>query len=74
MNLGDILGGRNSNTISALSQTEMIGGLKEVLAQGTEAATNRLGKTNGFLENNLVKISLPQPKAITPSTINPLAS
>ncbi len=60
--LGGILGGgdNSSNAISALSQTEMIGGLKEALAQGTEAAINGLGKTDGFLGNNLVKIPLPE--------------
>ena len=57
---GDVLGGRDSssNAVSALSQTEMIGGLKEALAQGTETAINSLGKTDGFLANDLVRIPL----------------
>jgi hypothetical protein len=60
--LGGVLGGgdSSSNAVSALSQTEMIGGLKEALAQGTETAINSLGKTDGFLANDLVKIPLPE--------------
>jgi len=60
--LGGVLSGgdNSSNAISALSQTEMIGGLKEALAQGAESAINSLGKTDGFLGNNLVKIPLPE--------------
>jgi hypothetical protein len=59
---GDVLGGRDSssNAVSALSQTEMIGGLKEALAQGTETAINSLGKTDGLLANDLVRIPLPE--------------
>lgn len=58
--LGGVLGGGNSSSaVSALSQTEMAGGLKEALAQGVESAINSLGKTDGFLGNDLVKIPLP---------------
>ena len=59
--LGDVLrGGDSSSAVSALSQTEMAGGLKEALAQGVESAINSLGKTDGFLANDLVKIPLPE--------------
>ncbi len=60
--LQGILGGGNSSNgaVSALSQTEMAGGLKEALAQGAESAINSLGKTDGFLANDLVKIPLPE--------------
>lgn len=62
--LGDVLqgggtGDASSSAVSALSQTEMVGGLKEALAQGVESAINNLGKTDGFLGNNLVKIPMP---------------
>ena len=36
----------------------MAGGLKEALAQGVESAINSLGKTDGFLGNDLVRIPL----------------
>ena len=60
--LGNVLNGKDSSSIavSALSQTEMIGGLKEALAQGAEMAINNLGKTDGFLANDLVRIPLPE--------------
>ena len=60
--LGNVLNGKDSSSIavSALSQTEMIGGLREALAQGAETAINNLGKTDGFLANDLVRIPLPE--------------
>ena len=60
--LGNILSGggnTSSKAVSAISQTEMVDGLKEALAQGTESAINSLGKKDGFLANNLVRIPLP---------------
>ena len=49
--LGGVLsGGTSSSAASALSQTEMAGGLKEALAQGVESAINSLGRTDGFLK------------------------
>ena len=57
--MGGVLGGGDSSSaVSALSQTEMAGGLKEALAQGVESAINSLGKTDGFLGNDLVRIPL----------------
>ncbi|MBL3601820.1 MAG: DUF4197 family protein [gamma proteobacterium endosymbiont of Lamellibrachia anaximandri] len=38
-------------TESVLSNSDMVSGLKEALANGVEAAINRLGKTDGFLES-----------------------
>ncbi len=59
--LGGVLsGGTSSSAVSALSQTEMAGGLKEALAQGVESAINSLGRTDGFLGNDLVRIPLPE--------------
>ncbi|TFH11902.1 MAG: DUF4197 domain-containing protein [Nitrosomonadales bacterium] len=60
--LDGVLGSKDSSSsaVSALSQTEMAGGLKEALAQGAESAINSLGKTDGFLANDLVKIPLPE--------------
>lgn len=45
--------------IDALSSEEATDGLKQALTQGASAAVERLGVTNGFLENPKVKIPLP---------------
>jgi len=45
--------------ISSLSNSDMIDGLKEALANGVESAINTLGKKDGFLSNQLVKIPMP---------------
>ncbi len=45
---------------AALSADEMVGGLKEALAKGTEKAVANLSKTDGFLKNLDVKIPLPE--------------
>ncbi len=44
---------------SALSNSEVVTGLKETLATGVESAINTLGKPGGFTENPLVKIAVP---------------
>lgn len=44
---------------SALSNSEVVSGLKEALAKGVESAINTLGKPGGFLGNKLVEISVP---------------
>jgi len=49
----------SSAAVTALSETEMVDGLKEALASGVESAINNLGKKDGFLANNAVKIPLP---------------
>lgn len=38
---------------------EMVTGLKEALEKGTQAASGRLSKENGFLQDAAVKILLP---------------
>jgi hypothetical protein len=45
---------------AALSMDDMVGGLKEALAKGTEKAIANLSKTDGFLKNVDVKIPLPE--------------
>ena len=42
-----------------LTQTEIIGGLKEALIVGTNNSANILGVTDGYYKDNLVKIFLP---------------
>jgi hypothetical protein len=44
---------------SQLSQSEVAAGLKEALAQGVETAIKSLGRTDGYLGNDLVRIPMP---------------
>jgi len=44
---------------SALSNNEVVSGLKEALANGVETAVNTLGKPGGFLGNKAVQIAVP---------------
>ncbi len=44
---------------SALTNSEVVTGLKETLATGVESAINSLGKPGGFSKNPLVKIAVP---------------
>lgn len=44
---------------SALSNNEVVSGLKEALANGVESAVNTLGQPGGFLGNNIVEIAVP---------------
>jgi hypothetical protein len=45
---------------AALTQTDMVGGLKEALAKGAHQAIAKLGKTDGFLKNAEVAIPMPE--------------
>lgn len=44
---------------SALSESEIVSGLKEALANGVESAINTLGQPGGFAGNKLVEIAVP---------------
>lgn len=44
---------------SALSNDEVVAGLKEALAKGSESAISALGRTDGFFANSQVRIPLP---------------
>lgn len=44
----------------ALSESEMAAGLKEALAQGVQTAVEKLGQTDGFLGDSLVRIPVPE--------------
>lgn len=46
--------------IDALSNKDTASGLKEALTKGAELAVGQLGKPNGFLGDNRVKILLPE--------------
>ncbi|MBI2311572.1 MAG: DUF4197 domain-containing protein [Betaproteobacteria bacterium] len=47
-------------SLDALSNKDMVGGLKEALTQSSGAAVGRLGRENGFFGNDKVKIPLPE--------------
>jgi hypothetical protein len=46
-------------TSAALSNEDMISGLKEALANGAQSAVNTLGRSGGFMGNSAVKIPVP---------------
>ncbi len=45
---------------AVLTNTDMVGGLKEALAKGAQQAIAKLGKTDGFLKNAEVAIPMPE--------------
>ena len=49
-----------SVTEAALSNSEIVSGLKEALANGVETSINTLGRTDGFLADELVRIAMPE--------------
>ncbi len=50
----------SQSTSSAMTNSEMINGLKEALSKGTLSAINNLGRTDGFFKNPKVKIPMPE--------------
>lgn len=48
-----------SKQLNALTDKEVLSGLREALAQGTTTAIKSLGKTDGFWQNTRVRIPLP---------------
>lgn len=58
--LGKKTTNQNSLISSALSQDQMIAGLKEALGKGVQQAIAKLGQTNGFLTNASVRIPMPE--------------
>src|SRR6185436_2207754 len=49
-----------ATSLSALSQDQVAGGLKEALGKGVQQAVASLGKTDGFLKDANVKIPMPE--------------
>ena len=43
-----------------LTNTEMVAGLKEALDKGTQFAVDKLGQPGGFLDNEKVRIPMPE--------------
>ena len=61
-----------STLTSALSQDQMIGGLKEALGKGVEQAIGQLGHDGGFLTNLSVKIPMPEKLRAVEKTLRTL--
>lgn len=55
------VGGQSAVDTAALSQSDMVAGLREALATGTTRAIKQLGRPDGFWGNQLVRIPLPGP-------------
>ena len=60
LGLGKKTTNQTSLISSALSQDQMVLGLKQALGKGVQEAIARLGQTNGFLTNMNVKIPMPE--------------
>lgn len=58
--LGLLLGAPGAQAKAALSQADASSGIKESLAQGVSAAITQLGRPDGFLKDQAVKILLPK--------------
>ncbi len=52
--------GQSQATQAVLSDSEILKGLKEALAQGTTKAITTLGRSDGFWSNALVRVPLPE--------------
>jgi hypothetical protein len=52
--------GTGGTSSGPLSENEILGGLREALAQGTTRAINQLGHTDGFWQNLAVRVPLPE--------------
>lgn len=52
--------GTTPGAAAALSNDDMVAGLKEALGQGTQYAVKQLGKEGGYLDNARVRIPMPK--------------
>lgn len=50
----------SGSVVSALSNDDVVAGLKEALVKGADYATEHLGKPDGFLANDSVRIPMPE--------------
>ena len=58
-----------SPALNALSQDQLVGGLKEALSNGLEHAVGQLGHQGGFLTNLEVKIQMPERLKLVEKTL-----
>lgn len=63
---------RTTNRQTTLSANEISGGLKEALVKGVRFAVDELGRENGFLDNDRVRIPLPNSLQRTERTLRML--
>lgn len=54
-----VTGTGGGDAAAALSEDEMVAGLKEALDRGTQFAVDKLGQEGGFLNNSKVRIPMP---------------
>jgi len=57
--LGDVGASKSSSSTSNLSDQDVTHGLKDALAEGAGKAVSLLGRSNGYLNNDKVRIPLP---------------
>lgn len=62
----------SSEGAGALSDDQMVAGLKEALDQGTQFAVKRLGRDGGFLKNKNVRIPMPESLSWAESSLRTL--
>lgn len=58
------------DTNAPLTQNEIVGGLKEALITGAEKSADLLGKTDGYYQDELVKILLPPEADVIVQNLN----
>ena len=68
--LGDVDPGKKSSSSASLSDQDVTYGLKDALAEGAGKAVNLLGRTDGFLGNDKVRIPLPDSLQQAESVLN----
>jgi len=61
-----------TSAMGALSNDEMISGLKEALVKGTQYAVDNLGREGGFLDNASVRIPMPKSLSWVEKTLRTL--
>ncbi|MFT5601006.1 MAG: hypothetical protein ACI9N1_001244 [Flavobacteriales bacterium] len=57
---GEVLTGDGTTGVPALTNTEVISGLKEALTVGIKNGAGNASKEDGFLKNDLIKLPFPQ--------------
>jgi len=59
-NLGTDSGGTTGSSVSDLTTSEIIAGLKQALEKGSQAVVSQLGAENGFFSDTQIHIPLPE--------------
>lgn len=63
---------RSASAVTSLSEEQIVSGLKEALARGTQFAVTNLGRDGGFLQDAKVKIPLPDSLKTVEKTLRKL--